>query len=50
MIKIALVDDEDKLKNEVKDYILKYSSDNNIDIDINMFSSGEDFIANFNKF
>ena len=37
MIKIALVDDEDKLKNEVKDYILKYSSDNNIDIDINMF-------------
>ena len=50
MIKIALVDDEEKLKNEVKDYILKYSSDNNIDIDINMFSSGEDFIANFNKF
>lgn len=50
MIKIALVDDEDKLKNEVKDYILKYSSDNNIDIDINMFSSGEDFISNFNKF
>lgn len=41
MLRIAICDDEMKVTNEVERYILQYGSENNIDFQIDKYSSGE---------
>lgn len=41
MLRIAICDDEMKVTNELERYILQYGSENNIDFQIDKYSSGE---------
>lgn len=49
MIKVAIVEDEQKCQNQIADYLNKYSKEKNVEISFAIFSNGLDFVENFHS-
>lgn len=47
MLKVAVVDDEDKFRTQINSFLEEYSMEHNIEIEVSVFTDGEEFIENF---